>query len=230
VGRSGFVAGRGGFVAGGRSVFVAGGRGGFVTAGRGGFVTAGRGGFGRAAFAPRVFFVRSFGFSRPFWFSTFPSFGLGFSLPYYSYLYPPPLTFGFYGSDPSFYSSSYYPFSTSVIDPSTTGLDTIPTLPMPTPSGSMPMPPAQGGTFPYDGGPANPVPMPRPETNPPPPPLPAPMAVPPAAPKGEDLKISLPGKASKYSYPAYGDQQKRPDFNFGRDLQVNYPPVKTAGR
>jgi hypothetical protein len=224
-GRGGFVASRGGFVTGGRSVFVTGARGGFVTTGRGGFVIAGRNGFVRSPFNSRVVVVRSFGFSRPFWFSSFPSFGFGWSAPYFSYVYPPPLYWNFYGSSPSFFSPYDYPLDASVIDPSTTSLETIPTLPMPRASGYAPMPPAQGGTFPYDGGPANPVPMPRPETVPPPPPgQPAPMGVPPATPKGEDRKISLPGKASKYSYPAYGDGQKQPTFTFGRDLQVNYPP------
>src|SRR5438067_1881439 len=57
-----------------------------------------------------------------------------------------------------------------------------------------PMPPVQSGTFRYDGGPANPVPLPPPEIVPPPAPGAAPMAVPPMPLRSEDRSVSLPGK------------------------------------
>jgi hypothetical protein len=55
--------------------------------------------------------------------------------------------------------------------------------------------PVPGGTFRYDGGPANPVPQPQPD----------PQAIPPANPN--DLPVSLKPKApSPYKYKAYGEK------------------------
>jgi hypothetical protein len=67
-----------------------------------------------------------------------------------------------------------------------------------------PMPPADDGTYQYDGGPQNPVPMPKAEPGP-------------ANGKGTQLPpgrvVSLPTRsAPKYTYPAYGEKPARPAF------------------
>ena len=69
------------------------------------------------------------------------------------------------------------------------------------PAVAQPMAPpvAPGGTFPYDGGPANPVPLPKADPN----------AAPPADPTtATDLPISLKPKpaAPQYKYKAYGEK------------------------
>jgi hypothetical protein len=69
------------------------------------------------------------------------------------------------------------------------------------PAASQPMAPpvAPGdGTFPYDGGPANPVPLPKAD----------PQAIPPANPTATDLPISLKPKTATtpYKYKAYGEK------------------------
>jgi hypothetical protein len=56
-------------------------------------------------------------------------------------------------------------------------------------------------TFPYDGGPGNPVPQPRRDATPPPP-QPQPGLVP-----TEGTPVSIPGAARKYAYPAYGEDR-----------------------
>jgi hypothetical protein len=78
----------------------------------------------------------------------------------------------------------------------------------PTQKGYQPMPPANGGTYPYDGGPSNPVPLPKngdqaPVNQPAPKTLPA-----------DGRLVSIPAtqptaaKAgnSNFAYPAYGQQ------------------------
>jgi hypothetical protein len=78
----------------------------------------------------------------------------------------------------------------------------------PLPSQYQPMPPANGssnfGTYPYNGGPVNPVPMPlAPASSRPMESQPAPKTLP-----LEGLPISLPGTTAvskKYTYPAYGE-------------------------
>jgi hypothetical protein len=75
-----------------------------------------------------------------------------------------------------------------------------------------PQPPANG-TYPYDGGPAAPVPMPQM--------LPSPTRVPPKpAPVPADGRVvSLPQKpGGKWAYPAYGEQAKRTSFAEDRTL------------
>jgi hypothetical protein len=63
-------------------------------------------------------------------------------------------------------------------------------------------------TYPYDGGPANPVPgtkpMPRAEPQPA-----APSAAPQRSVPMEGRAVSLPRSASKWTYPAYGEQARR---------------------
>ncbi|HTU22648.1 MAG TPA: hypothetical protein VMG10_31705 [Gemmataceae bacterium] len=73
----------------------------------------------------------------------------------------------------------------------------LPTLAQPRPSEQ----PPSDGTFPYDGGPSNPVPSLK-ET--PPSSTPAPRSVP-----LEGRSVSLPKTAPKWSYPAYGETARR---------------------
>jgi hypothetical protein len=80
-------------------------------------------------------------------------------------------------------------------------------------------PSVDDGTFPYDGGPRQPIPMPGPRVEPEES-VPAPDLNPPASrkptPSPSGLKaseryVSLPGekKTGKWQYPAYGEQPRR---------------------
>jgi hypothetical protein len=78
------------------------------------------------------------------------------------------------------------------------------------------MPPANGsvpsgnGTYPYNGGPSNPVPMPKkPGLEQPPPPRVVPM---------EGRSVSL--TQSKFTYPAYGEEATRTRFAEDRSNPV----------
>jgi hypothetical protein len=66
--------------------------------------------------------------------------------------------------------------------------------------GAAPKQPGNGGTFPYDGGPSNPVPNPK-DT---PPSSTTPRSVP-----LEGRAVSLPKAAPKWNYPAYGERARR---------------------
>jgi hypothetical protein len=210
----------------------------------GGFYRAGWGGrFYGGYYRPYFYAPRYYSFYRPYgyWggygggYGGYPclGLGLGYYQPYCSYLYTSPLYYSYSAYYPI--STTYYPLGTTVISPPATVLDSVPSLPVPNTSGytpaTPPMPPAQPGTFSYDGGPSNPVPLPRREAAPPPPPppAPAPMSVPPKV-QGDDRLIALPRTAPKYRYPAYGDSQKKPALNYGRDLQVSYPSAGKDGK
>src|SRR5262249_19890098 len=110
-----------------------------------------------------------------------------------------------YYSGPSYYGPSGLGSGSADRSP---GLSTYPLLPgnterAPRSSDYQPMPPAgkpDDKTYPYDGGPNNPVPMPKAD--------PAPNATPQ---KGVPVPnqgrlVSLPEKQAKYSYAAYGEQ------------------------
>jgi hypothetical protein len=69
------------------------------------------------------------------------------------------------------------------------------------PAQASPQPQPSQGNYPYDGGPANPVPLPGTEPKPATPPQPTvPL---------EGRVVSLPSKPGKYVYPAYGEQFTR---------------------
>jgi hypothetical protein len=89
-------------------------------------------------------------------------------------------------------------------------LSTVPTPAVPLPA-PVPSPSADPtlGTFPYDGGPVNPVPTPRVEETP--------VRLPHGPSLIEDFVVSLPEKAGKWNYPAYGEKPTR-----------NAPALKTA--
>ena len=152
---------------------------------------------------------------RPFGFCGVSSWGIGLG-------WSQPFCSSFWGGPTFSNSTAFFPITSTVISPSVgttaitppgTVFNSAPNLPPPIISGYGPstpaLPPGQPGTFPYDGGPSAPVPMPRREAAPPPQPQPAPMSVPPRL-QREDRMISLPRSTPKYSYPAYGDTQKRP--------------------
>jgi hypothetical protein len=76
-------------------------------------------------------------------------------------------------------------------------------------------------TFPYDGGPEDPVPMPKTE--------PAPTSKPPARGKAEGQVVSLrAAKPSKYRYPAYGERPGRTSFADDRTTTVVKKPTSFA--
>jgi hypothetical protein len=111
------------------------------------------------------------------------------------------------------YGSSFSPCNLvgATITPSRTlaapsgGFYTDPNYP---PAGSTvpPMPPPHdlgADTYPYDGGPQVPVPMPGNGVNRPA----APTRTPPATVPLEGRLVSLPGQAQRLSYPAYGERR-----------------------
>jgi hypothetical protein len=139
------------------------------------------------------FYYRPYAYSyyRPY----YPSFYFSIGRPYYpayyvappAYYYPAPLYF-------------YYPVGLNGTIGSATspailrsGPSGVENLPLPTPVPGQPAP----GTYPYDGGPANPVPPAKPENKPPNATMPL-----------EGRTVSVPAPAtSKYTYPAYGEER-----------------------
>jgi hypothetical protein len=131
----------------------------------------------------------------------YPSYSYGSS--YQPYYYSTPSVY--YYSTPSYSSDSFLcpsggasgrVLSLSITTAPTTRRRMVEIVAAPTPV----QPDDQ--TFPYDGGPRNPAPMPKAE--------PTPDAQPSAAPL-DDHSVSLPAKiASKLVYPAYGEQTTLP--------------------
>jgi hypothetical protein len=142
----------------------------------------------------------------------------GYDYPYYSYYYPSsyyspyfyePLGFYYPSADyvgPSVYYApdNYYDYPNgyglspgsrplptpgrSVMPPATGPEETIP----------MPRPQQKGGTYPYDGGPANPVPMPQAVSTPS-----RKAGIPPTS---DGRLVAAESKAPKYTYQAYGEK------------------------
>jgi hypothetical protein len=80
-------------------------------------------------------------------------------------------------------------------------------------SPSLPAPPAPNDrTYPYDGGPRAPVPMPKADDQTPPPPRP----MPPSSVPLEGRTVSLPGK-TQFAYPAYGEEPRVTNFASDRE-------------
>lgn len=174
---------------------------------RGGFYRGGWGwgwGYSRAAFYRPYFypgFALGFGYYRPW---------VSYSVaPYYYYSAPPVY---YYSAPPAYYYSAPVGVSVSVSTPKVTASFTTmqpERISAPVNGGErlpppQPVPGGPAGTYPYDGGPIRPVPMPTtvPEKAPPP-------SVP-----LEGRAVSLPAKpvtiTVKYSYPAYGEQSVVP--------------------
>jgi len=178
-------------------------------------------GFRSNFFFPRSsFFVGGF---RPFWGSRFwgwPWYGSSFA-GYSPFYYSTPL----YYSYPSY---SYCPISISgTLNGSGGGYNGYsPVMPMPPADAPGPAPrpgPRDDGTYPYDGGPASPVPMPNAD------PMPSREPVRPA-PKPEGRIVSLPAPKTQFAYPAYGDKPAPTSFAQDRVAELKSEPVKAARR
>jgi hypothetical protein len=219
--------GRGGFARGGvgRVGFARGGIGrvGFARGGYygGGFARGFRGYYGYRGYYGARYFPRyyggfyglgygyGYGYGYPYY-----GYGYGYGYPYYTaYSYYP--YYAAYSAYPGiYYGSSYYPsyYAANPCSggalvrpyptmPPATSLATpgpsyaSPSVPGPAPAGAAP------GTFPYDGGPSLPVPMPSvPETE---------TGSQRGKGKSTELFVSLPAPAAKWQYPAYGEKPTR---------------------
>jgi len=136
---------------------------------------------------PRVFYAGFYPYA--YYGYPFRSFAFGFSVsPYY------------YSYGPVYYAPgySYYPINYTVPAPSTS-VSTKPAAAevVPQPERVPPPRPAPG-IFQYDGGPANPVPMPQTE--------PGPIRVPAKTIPAQGRFVSLPEQSSRYAYLAYGEK------------------------
>jgi hypothetical protein len=135
-----------------------------------------------------------FGFRPRFWYGNFPypDYYYG-SYPYYGV----PTTSAYYNYPPTVVAPRvvmpYAPDDDAVVPNGSV----VPTPPVPSPG--TPIPPGDG-TFPYDGGPAEPVPQPRV--------VPGPTSAPPGVVPAPGLRpVSLPRQvAPRVTYPAYGDR------------------------
>jgi hypothetical protein len=204
-------------------------RGGFYGGYRG-FYGGYRGYYGgyRAAYYHRPYYGGYYGY-RPYYSSFYyrpyySGYG-GYGYGGYGYGYG---GYGGYGGYPSYYGGGYYcisdvggagvypvcsPRSVVVVRQPTTygvqplqpGLQTQPRDPAPIPQ----MPRADDGTFPYDGGPKVPVPMPEASEDA------RPALVPRVRPQADETVVSLKPrlveekKSGKWNFPAYGEQPTR---------------------
>ncbi len=196
---------RGGFRAGG---FVRGGFGGFRA---GGFVRGGFGGWG----------YRGWGWGYRGWgWGGYRGWGWGGFYPYYGVGYG----LGFGGYLP--YYAGYGLYAPCVYVPSAVS---VTTLEMPAVSytvspgisvapGTAP-PAAADPTYPYDGGPSNPVPKPRPMPKADQPPA-SPSAAPTPSVPLEGRAVSLPRTGSRWTFPAYGESPRRGSDSSDRSLVI----------
>lgn len=167
-----------------------------------------RGGYGYyrpyAGFYYRPYSYYSY-YYRPYY---YPSLYFSIGRPYYPSYYAPYYTPYYSYPAPYYY---YYPVGLNVTIGSASVRAVLPgaangvyNLPMPTPS------PGQPGTFPYDGGPANPIPPAKPEAKPAPSTLPL---------EGRTISVQAPS-APKYTYPAYGEDLNRANGNPDRTILI----------
>jgi hypothetical protein len=169
----------------------------------------------------RSFYGYGFGY-RPYYYPRYYSyyapsfsFSFGYARPFaYSYFYAPPVYYSPYYYCPINGSGSIMPYATSV------GAQINFTVMRPAPDNlhaPTPLPGASSdGTYPYDGGPLNPVPMPSSQ--------PAPKAQPTVPLEGRPVSLPAPEKAEKkYTYPAYGEGRTL----FAQDRTV---PISTPAR
>jgi len=197
----------------------------------GGYRGYGYGGFYR----PSYYGWGGYGYYRPYVSSYYyaPYYGY-YPRPYY---YAPPVYY--YSAPVVSYSAPVYYSTPYVYYPINGGADTLarnallntspsayankplPQVTVPR-QGASPPPAAGEGTFKYDGGPANPVPMPQTEsqTNPKPTTIPAQPTVP-----LEGRAVSLPARpAKKLTYAAYGEKPDRPVLTGDRVIQAAQKP------
>jgi len=221
----------------------------------GGYHRAYHGGFGRPYYGGgfgRPYYAG--GFYRPYY---RPLYYGGFYRPFYGAYYARPYYGGYggyYGGDYCYPGVSYYSYSTystplyynpcSLPSPApAVTLRVLPTTPsyqgtivpgtvapgtaVPSEGTIVPGTPTNPGTYPYDGGPKAPVPMPRIEDSPAPPADDNGSAIRPA----NERLVSLPipdlsaanvsgtGKG-KWAYPAYGEKPQRTSFAEDRPIKV----------
>lgn len=186
------------------------------------------------------FYPSFYSFNRGFYGRSFyPGFYGGFNRGFYGRSFYPSFYFSrsfypsFYGR--SFYGGGFYPGYRSIYFRISDVPDQMPYAPQaqhldlkPQPFRVLPwtdsQPPADGGTFPYDGGPRDPVPPPRGDR--------------PADPAGgarptvplEGRPVSLPAEPAPFTYKAYGEQRRRTSFAEDRALPVRNEPAKKGGR
>jgi len=190
--RGGYYGGyRGGFSGGYRGY----GYGGYRGYGYGGYRGYGYGGYRGYGYGG----YRGYGYGgyRGYGYGGYGGYGYGG----YGY-YRPRYYGGYYGG---YYGISYYPIAVVCTDSTPRILETAPatpyqTLPTPTPATpDLPDPVKPNGTFEYDGGPKEPVPMPRAMEVP----VRRPLIV-------DELMVSQPStKSGKLVYPAYGEKVQR---------------------
>jgi hypothetical protein len=150
--------------------------------------------FGR--FRSRFYYPWYYGYDYPAYYGFYGS-------PYYTYLNPLYANFdsGYGAYAPYLYAQPAYDDAPADnADP--TG-DELYSTPAPSVRPARPEriapPDANGnGTYPYDGGPQDPVPMPKAD--------PEPTSKPPAAAPATGRVVSLKASPSKFAYPAYGEQ------------------------
>jgi hypothetical protein len=202
---------------------------------RGGFHGGFHGGYGYRGYYHHGYhssFRFSFGF-YPRYYGYYPRSYYGYYPSYYPYysgysinVYRPAY---YYPRTVIIASEPYYcPIDTTTITPMpcTTTLEYGPSTNSGAPSAeALPAPkplPQPQGTYPYDGGPRVPVPMPKTD--------PAPMAAPPATVPLEGRSVSLPARPAKLSYPAYGEQPIRPTAIVKNPSAARTVPVKQTSR
>jgi hypothetical protein len=82
--------------------------------------------------------------------------------------------------------------------------------------------PSGDGTYPYDGGPSNPVPNPKA--------APIPQSAPERSVPLEGRAVSLPKPATKWAYPAYGETPRRTSFAEDQTLLTKGQPKSSRSR
>ena len=158
--------------------------------------------------------------------------GWGWGAPVTTFYYSPPLYYYY----PSVYYYPSYSWCPITLDQTNAGFNsTLQFEPrqqqnVAPPAANQPQQQPNGnssgyGTYPYNGGPSNPVPMPQgaqqyqPQQRPAPATQPAPQKTVPL----EGIPISLPGRtptAQKYTYPAYGETPGRTQFAEDRPIVI----------
>jgi hypothetical protein len=79
---------------------------------------------------------------------------------------------------------------------------------------------APGTTYPYDGGPRTPVPMPRADDSE--------TGVPRLQTPARERVVSTPAGTGKWAYPAYGEAPRRTQFAQDRVILTRQPARKSA--
>ncbi len=203
---------RGGSYGGGHYAGYRGGYGGY----RGGYYGGHHGGYRNAYYGPRY----GFGFGYPYYARSY----YGYSQPAYYYSAPP--VYYYYPSYSycpiSLNSTPVYSGSVGVGYPPAQGAAPPPPMRRADEGfGVPPPPPEEQGTFPYNGGPGAPVPLPGLE------PLPQKA---PAIDPAQGRVVSIPAKLPKYLYSAYGQKPATDSAVADRPVLVKDDVIKAVRR